>query len=377
LNDPLATVRDAAAEHGFHVVGVTSAEPLETALKGLEAWSAAGHGGEMGYMTRNPPERADPRTLLKGVRSLVSVAVNYWSAAPAFDADARFGRVARYAWGRDYHDVVIPRLEALGAALADRLGSAGRARVACDYSPLLERAAAARAGLGFFGKNTCLLLPRRGSWFFLGEILLDVDLPGTEPEATDHCGTCADCLGACPTDAFVEPFVLDARKCISYLTIEQRGAIPVGMRAAVGAWVFGCDDCQDVCPFNRFAEPTGWPELRPEAGVGPRLDLRATLALRDDDAFQSRFGGTPLLRARRGGLLRNAAVVARNVGAGGCVPVLSACAEDDPEPLVRGHALWALAGLDGAEARRVARRAAADEDPFVQAEARRVLDGEA
>ncbi len=375
MSDRLTIVRDTAAAHGFEVVGVTSADPLQDALKALEGWSDAGHAAELGYMTRNPPERADPRTLLKTVRSLISVAVNYWTPAPAFEHENRYGRVARYAWGRDYHDIVLPKLDALGADLAKQLGSSGKVRTACDYSPLLERAAAVRAGLGFFGKNTCLLMPRRGSWYFLGEILLDVELPGTEPEETDHCGTCMDCVVACPTDAFVEPFVLDARKCISYLTIEHRGIIASELREAMGAWVFGCDDCQDVCPFNRFAEPSVWPELGPDAGVGQRLDLVESLGIADEETFEARFAATPLSRPGRAGLLRNASIAARNVGALEAVPALEVCCRD-AEPVIRGHALWALAGLDAARARRIAEDLVGrDASAFVQFEAEQILDG--
>ena len=328
-------------------------------------------------MGRNPPERADPRTLLDGVRAVVSLAVNHWLPAPPFEDEGRYGRVARYAWGRDYHDVVIPRLRLLADALAERLGSTGKTKVACDHSPYLERAAAARAGLGFIGKNTCLLLPRRGSWYFLAEILLDVELPPTPATTDDHCGTCTQCLVDCPTDAFPAPFVLDARRCISYLTIEHRGPIPHALREAMGPWVFGCDVCQDVCPFNRFASPTDWPELAPEAGVGPRLDLRDVLGIDDDQAFRERFRDTPLLRPKRRGLLRNAAVAARNVGAEDAVPALARRVREDPEPLVRGHALWALFGL----APRVAGDLAdglrlTDPDPDVRAEAERGLGGE-
>jgi epoxyqueuosine reductase len=368
-----ADIRTLAALHGFDVVGVTSGAPLEEALGSLRAWCEQGHEGEMGYLSRDPPQRADARTLLRDVRSVISLAVDYWHPAPPFEAEARYGRVARYAWGRDYHDVMLPRLEALGRDLVAALPSATRSRAACDHSPFLERAAAVRAGLGFFGKNTCLLLPRKGSWWFLGEVLLDVELPSTEPERMDHCGTCADCLRACPTDAFVEPFVLDARRCISYLTIELKGPIPHEHREALGPWLFGCDVCQDVCPFNRFATPAPWPELAPEAGVGPRLDLVDLLAVPDDAAFAARFDGTPLLRPKRRGLLRNAAVVARNVGATAAVPQLERLAREDAEPLVRGHALWALAGLDDAVARRAAERSLTDADPFVRDEARRIL----
>lgn len=373
MDDPLVIVREAAARHGFDVVGVTSAEPLAEALAALRAWCEAGHEASMGYLSRDPPQRADPRTLHKGVRSVITVAVNYWHDAPAFEDEGRFGRVARYAWGRDYHDLVLPRLDALGAELVDRLPGAGKARSACDHSPFLERAAAARAGLGFAGKNTCLLLPRRGSWYFLGELLLDVELPSTEPTGTDHCGTCTDCLDACPTDAFPAPHVLDANRCISYLTIEHRGPIPHALRQGLGPWLFGCDVCQDVCPFNRWAAPAPWPELGPAHGVGPRLALEEILALADDAAFAARFADTPLLRPRRAGLLRNAALVARNIGAAQLVPRLATLARNDAEPLVRGAALWALAGLDEARARQAASRAASDPDPDVRAEAEALL----
>ncbi len=371
--DPLTIVRRAAAEQGFTVVGVTSAEPLQEALSALEDWCRKGHEGEMGYLSRDPPQRADPRTLQKEVRAVITVAVNYWNDAPTFEAESRYGRVARYAWGRDYHDIVLPRLDALGAALVERLPGASKARTACDYSPFLERAAAVRAGLGFFGKNTCLLIPRRGSWFFLGEILLDVELPSTEPEGADHCGTCTDCLVACPTDAFTGPFVLDANRCISYLTIEHRGSIPPALREGMGPWLFGCDVCQDVCPFNRWAEPAPWPELAPEQGSGPRLELASLLAIKDDAAFAARFAGTPLLRPKRRGLLRNAAIVARNVGATAAVPLLASCARQDAEPLIRGAALWALAGLDLAREKRVAAELLVVPDAYVRSEAEAIL----
>jgi len=376
MSDAPTLVRETAAEHGFEVVGVTSAAPLDDALRALTDWWNAGHGADLGYMGRNPPERADPRTLMKTVRSVITVAVNYWTPAPPFEADRRYGRVARYAWGRDYHDVLIPRLKALGVALVERLPGASKARAASDYSPFLERAAAARAGLGFFGKNTCLLLPRRGSWFFLGELLLDVELPGTEPEGGNHCGTCTDCMPACPTDAFEAAYVLDARRCISYWTIEHPGFIPADLRDRLGAWVFGCDVCQDVCPFNRYAAPAPWPEFDSQHGVGARLDLAEILSIQDDASFRHRFAGTPLLRSKRSGLLRNAAIAARNVGALGTVPLLERLAREDPAPVVRGHALWALAGLDEGRARRL-RDALIDGDPDaeVRAEARALSDG--
>ena len=373
----IAVVREAAAEHGFLVAGVAPAAPLPEALDRLRAYCDAGHAGEMGWLSRNPPQRADPRTLLETARSVVSVAVNYWSPAPPFEAEGRYGRVARYAWGRDYHDVVIPRLRLFARTLSDRLGGC-ETKVASDQSPILERAFAERAGTGFVGKHTNLILPRGGSWWFLGEVVVDRELEPTAPLDAGACGACRLCLDACPTNAFVDAFRLDARRCISYWTIEQAGPIPREDRPRMGAWAFGCDVCQDVCPYDRFASKTSWPEFLPAAGVGPRLDLAATLAIRGDDEFGERFSGTALLRPGRAGLLRNAAIAARNVGATAAVPSLVACVESDRDPLVRGHALWALSGLDPARARLLAQHVrAGDPDSFVRDEAEAVLSGRA
>ncbi len=376
MSDAATLVRELAAAHGFQIVGITTADADPDARDALARWWDAGHGAAMGWMGRDPSRRSDPRALLPTARSVVVVAVDYGAAPPAFHAEGRFGRVARYAWGLDYHDVVLPRLRDLAQALAGGLPGLGHTKAACDHSPLMERALAARAGLGFFGKNTCLLLPRRGSFVFLAELLLDVELEPTQPSGAEHCGTCRSCLDACPTDAFPASYELDARRCISYLTIEHRGSIPRELRTALGAWVFGCDVCQDVCPFNRFAVDAAWPELRGDAGVGPRLDLVATLSLRGDDAFRRRFSDTPLLRPKRVGLLRNAAVAARNVEAHAAVPALIACVEHDVDPVIRSHALWSLFGLDEARARAIADHARThDPDVAVRAEAEADLEG--
>ncbi len=366
-------LREAASLHGFEVVGVSGGAPLAEALARLERWCAAGHAADLAWMTREPPQRADPRTLLKRVRSVVSVAVPYGAPAPRFEAEGRFGRVARYAWGRDYHDVLLPRLEALAKDLARLLG-AGRTKVACDHSPILERAFAEQGGLGFLGKNTCLIRPGSGSWFLLGEVLLDVEAPAPpagRPIAGSEggCGACRRCLVACPTQAFVGPFELDARRCISYWTIETRAPLPRDLRERFGAWVFGCDDCQDICPYNGLDPLERWPDLAPEAGVGQRLDLVETLSLADDATFQARFRGTPLLRPGRAGLLRSAAVAARNVGATCAWEVLVERLRHDPVPVVRSHALWALSGLDAARARPFVEAAGRDPAPEVREEA--------
>jgi epoxyqueuosine reductase len=374
VSDRAAIVREAAADLGFDVVGITSIEPLPRDDAAIREWLAAGRHGDMAYLFDKLDMRARPNALLPEARSVVTVAVEHATQAPSFEADGRFGRVARYAWGRDYHVVVGERLETLAREVETRLGHGVKARALVDGAPLLERALAVRAGVGFVGKNTMVIRPGRGSWFLLGELLLDVELAPTEEATGLSCGSCRQCLNLCPTDAFPAPFVLDANKCLSYLTIEHRGAIPVTLRSKMGAWAFGCDVCQEVCPFNRFASASKWPELEPAAGVGPRLDLVETLSIESDDAFRARFRGTALLRPKRRGLLRNAAVVARNVGATAAVPALRDRALYDREPLIRGHALWALAGLDPAVARPIAEWALTmDPDAFVRDEATAAL----
>jgi epoxyqueuosine reductase len=329
----------------------------------------------MEYMTRRPELHGKPKELVPYAASLITLAVNYYATAPEFQHETRFGRVARYAWGRDYHDVIRPRLTELAAdiaALADVPGM--RARSFVDAVPLLERAAAVRGGLGFFGKNTNLLHARRGSWLFLAEILVDLELEPDAPFKSVSCGTCMRCLGACPTAAFAGPYKLDSRRCISYLTIENKGAIPRDLREGLGEWIFGCDVCQEVCPFNRFAAETAWRELGPESGTGPRLDLADVLSIGSNAEFNSRFRGTALLRPKRRGLLRNAAVVAANIGCTAAVPALQRLIEHDPEPLIREHALWAMANLDRGLARYLADRAMrSDPDTAVRIEARRVM----
>jgi epoxyqueuosine reductase len=390
VSDLAAQIKAAAREMGFEVAGITSIAPLDNDDQHYRAWAEAGFAADMGYMTRRPELLAHPAVLVPHAQSIITLAVNYYAAAPPFRHDRRFGRVARYAWGLDYHDVVKPRLVTLATKIEALAGRPLRARCFVDAVPLLERGVAARAGLGFIGKNTNLLHPQRGSWFFLSEILIDLDLPADDEPVRVSCGTCHRCLDACPTDAFAGPYRLDARRCISYLTIEHKGVIPVELRAAMGEWIFGCDVCQEmqpaadgrarlpvivrgeserVCPFNRFAAPTTWHEFAPEAGVGPRLDLVETLSLSSDEAFRHRFKGTPLVRPKRRGLLRNAAVVAANVGCMAAVPALVARIEQDPEPLIRAHALWALARLDKGKAAPLVERALNDPDPPVRDEA--------
>jgi epoxyqueuosine reductase len=369
MSDLASQIRVAARELGFEVVGIASVEPLARDDEAFRDWREAGFAAGMDYMTRRPELHAHPKRLVPSAMSLITLAINYYAAAPAFEHDNRYGRVARYAWGLDYHDVVKPRLIALASEIEKRAGRKLHARCFVDAVPLLERAIAARAGVGFFGKNTNLLQPKSGSWFFLSEVLVDLDLPADSRQIKVSCGSCHRCIDACPTDAFAAPYRLDSRRCISYLTIENKGAIPRDLREGVGEWVFGCDVCQDVCPFNRFASDSLWPELRPEAGAGARLDLVELLSLDTDEQFRARFRGTPLTRPRRRGLLRNAATVAANVNCTAAVPALIRRVESDAEPLIRGHALWALARLDPKKAARLVDLALRDADPQVRLEA--------
>ena len=374
MSELVTQIKNAARELGFGIAGIASVEPLAGDDDAYQEWREAGFAAGMEYMTRRPELHAHPRVLAPYALSLITLAVDYYAEAPVFEHEHRYGRVARYAWGLDYHDVVKPRLQALAGKIEHIAARPIRARCFVDAVPLLERAVAARAGIGFFGKNTNLLQPRSGSWFFLSEILLDLELPADRHEIKVSCGTCHRCIDACPTDAFSGPYRLDSRRCISYLTIENNGAIPRELRMGLGDWIFGCDVCQDVCPFNRFASETAWPEFHPDAGAGPRLDLVEVLSIATDEKFRGRFRGTALTRPKRRGLLRNASVVAANIGATAVVPSLVVRIESDPEPLIRSHSLWALAQLDPPRATSIAERALkTDPDPSVREEAETIL----
>lgn len=360
--------RERAHELGFAWASVCSPQPGARDAEAYARWLAASMHAEMGYMAR--PDRVarvlDPDLSLAGVRSIVIVGSPYRGGASegARTTDPSCGLIASYARGLDYHDVMLPRLETLGAWIAEQLGSTGSRREMVDFGPLLERDAGRRAGLGFIGRNTMLIHPRGGSWSFLGGLLLDIDLnaatggPGTTggpatadaaSGATGTCGRCTRCLDACPTSAFADEYVLDARKCISYLTIELKGPIPAELREGIGNRIFGCDVCNDVCPYNRqFGISTADTTFQPRSDlVAPELlDL---LAL-DETRFRTRFEHTPLMRPKRRGLLRNVCVALGNWGDPTAAPGLTQ-ALTDQEPLVRGHAAWALGQIGTPDAR--------------------------
>jgi len=360
----------------FDLVGVTPARPAPH-REAYHRWLAQGYHAGMAYMARpdRVARRDDPRRILSDACSIVVVGLNYATLQPSPEQvqDPARGRIARYAWGADYHDLMLERLERMATAIAQELGRPIRYRAYVDTGPVLERDYAAEAGLGFIGKNTCLIHPRRGSWFFLGELLLDATLPYDRPLTGIGCGTCSRCLNACPTGAFPAPYQLDSRRCISYLTIEHKGSIPRDLRPRMGNWIFGCDLCQEVCPWNRFARPTGERAFFPTSPerIAPSLLDLITL---DEEAFRRRFRNTPLWRPRRRGLLRNVAVAIGNWGDPSAVPALVR-ALADPEPLIREHVAWALGRIGTPAARRALRDALRRESvPEVRQEIQRSLD---
>jgi epoxyqueuosine reductase len=340
-----ALTRQYAAALGFSQVGIVSAAPSPY-LEAYRAWIAAGMQGEMGYLARPDrlSRRADLSVIIPNARSLVMVALDYGTLLPAAAdlSDPRRGRISNYAWGGDYHAVMKPRLERLAARLREHSGKEVTIRVYVDDGPIIERSHAQQGSLGFTGKNTMLIHPRRGSFFFLGELLTSLDFDEYDtPHRATMCGTCTRCLSACPTGAFPRPYVLDARRCISYLTIELREAIPVELRPLLGNWVYGCDVCQEVCPFTRFVQPSAewafWP-VDLDRAAPPLAEL---LAL-DEDGFQARFAGSAIQRIKRERLVRNACVAAGNSGLIEFGPLLDRLARGDESDLVREHAAWAL-----------------------------------
>jgi epoxyqueuosine reductase len=315
---------------GFTLVGTTTLGPADTA-KFYDAWLEAGQAGAMRYMHHYKKQRRDPRQLLPATTSAIVVAMPYGGRAGT-------GPVARYARSVDYHDVMLSRLNVLRTTVCEHAGRELTAKCVVDSTPLLERDLARRAGLGWFGKNTLLINPDQGSFLLLGALLVDLDLPADAPFAADRCGRCTRCLDACPTQAFVAPRVLDARRCIAYLTIELRGPIPLDLRAAIGELLFGCDICQDVCPWNeRFAADAD-PALADTLGALDPLDALAM----NENTFTERFANSPIARATRAGLARTAAVVLGNRRDPATIPALRTARDHDPDPVVREHAEWAI-----------------------------------
>ncbi|MCA9014831.1 MAG: tRNA epoxyqueuosine(34) reductase QueG [Planctomycetaceae bacterium] len=338
-------IKQMAREVGFDLAGIAPAVTPAGYHSFLD-WLDQGYAGEMRYLEHRKDAYEHPRYVLSSVRSALMLTLNYRTEEPP-PLSGTEARVSRYAWGTsDYHNVIRKKLKQLSRRIHEQFPDC-ETRGVVDTAPLLERDFAQLAGLGWIGKNTLLLNQTAGSWFFLAGLLLSDELDYDAPQETSHCGTCTRCLEACPTDAFVEAGTLDARKCISYLTIELRDQpIPAELRPGMQDWMFGCDVCQDVCPWNRKAPVSHEPAFQPVESFSP-VDARELLTL-DEAHFQERFRGTPMSRARRAGLLRNAAIVLGNRGDAAAVTVLLAVLTDS-EPLIRGAAAWALGQLGGSE----------------------------
>jgi epoxyqueuosine reductase len=358
-----AKLKAKACELGFDLVGITTPDRPGT-YQAFCDWLRAGHAGEMAYLESQAAARGDPESIVAGVHSIVMVAISY-HRGPQAPAAGACGRVASYAQGRDYHDVLWRKLDHL-LAYVQREAPGCKGRGVVDTAPLLERDLARRAGLGWFGKNTMLIHPQLGSFYFLGALLLSLRLAADEPFQGEHCGTCTACLEACPTQAFPRPGILDSRRCISYLTIELKGPIPPELRSGLGDWIFGCDVCQDVCPWNHKATLGREPAFAAQANLASP-DLGELLTLSPAE-FRKRFGATALARPKRRGLLRNACIALGNLGDPKATPALIQALDDD-EPLIRGAAAWALGRLATATGLAAVRqRLAVESDEMVRRE---------
>ena len=383
-------IKTEAQRLGFELVGISPVK-LPRHEESFAEWLRKELHGELGYMKRTEALRRDPHKLVPWAVSVISVGMNYFTPLPrpcvnvgvglkpaptkssrlGGDTDGPKGWISRYAWGDDYHDLMQQKLDTLFDAVKELHKGPLQGKAFVDSGPVLEREFAGTAGIGWIGKNTHLISPKRGSWFFLGELFLNIALSYDRP-IRDRCGKCDLCLKACPTGAFVGPYVLDARRCISYLTIELKGAIPRHLRPLIGNHVFGCDICQEICPYNVKAEATSENAFAPRAGLYAP-DLIPLLALSDTE-FRSRFRGSPILRAKRRGFLRNIAVALGNLQSVDAIPALIRVLHDD-EALVRGHAAWALGEIGGLRAREaLQRRLEIEKDSEVMGEIKAAIE---
>ena len=368
-------IKKLAAECSLDVVGVTSADSFDDVRQIYLERYAKGYFGEMRWIT---PERINlgcsPQDMLPGARSILVFAYSYLrdSSVPNENDGVIRGRVARYALGEDYHYFLKEKIELFLDKLKVITGKDFASRISVDSGPVIDRAVAARAGIGWYGKNTNILIPGYGSWVLLGTALVDIDLP-LSSHIRKSCGSCTRCISACPTGALVAPGVLDSRRCISYLTIELKGPIPRDLRPLIGDWIFGCDICQEVCPVNIKGKKPNHPEFSDLPGWGHRPDLISLMRMTEDE-FRNKFRRSPVKRTKRRGLLRNVAVALGNSGDRRAVPVLVE-ALSDHEPLVRGHAAWALGRLGGSEAKyALESRLQIEEDSYVREEIQLALD---
>ena len=353
---------------GFDGFGVASPQ-LDLAGERFGKWLDAGYDGEMSYIGRGEKKRKNPDLVLEGVKSILCFSTNYYTVEKdmSYVENRDTADISVYALNKDYHDTITPRLRQMEKKIQQEFEGC-RTRIYVDTGPILEKPLAQQAGLGWIGKHTNLLTQGRGSWYFLSEILTDVDLPPSQP-ADDHCGTCRSCIDICPTDAIIAPYVLDSKRCISYLTIELKGVIPFEFRKAIGNRIYGCDDCQIVCPWNSYAVRTDEPDFQQKQDTLKLIDLIQI----NQEMFSRRFKGSPIKRIKRRGLLRNVAVALGNSGNTQAIPILLKVLDDD-EPLIRAHVVWALGELASPEVLPAIRKKLNNEsEKIVLAELERVV----
>lgn len=370
-----ARVKLLAARNGLTVTAITSADPFPEVAAHLDRHIAEGHIDGLDWFT---PERAhfstDVRNLQPGAQSIISVAISYWPGpTDKPDDGVPRGRISRYAWGKDYHRILKRRIRALQADIEQEVGREIESRQLVDTARIVERAVAARSGLGWYGKNACVIVPGQGSWVLLGELVVDLDLEPDQP-LNRNCGSCTICIDNCPTGAIVAPYTIHTPSCVSYLTIELRESIPLELRAKMGDWVYGCDVCQEVCPYTGAAKTHDDDELLPVSIDNAYPSLHWLLRMSAEE-FGATYFGTPVPRTKRRGLARNAAIALGNIGSDDDVPILAATAGEHDEALVRGHAAWAL-GKIGGPAARVAlnRRRRAEPNAWVREEIGNALE---
>ncbi len=343
------SIKKKAIESGFDFVAVSPVGGFPES-QFFKAWLDRGYAGKMQYMEKNSDKRADLKKVLPDAKSVICCAVIYNTRQPySTDLnDPNRGWISRYAWGDDYHDSILKKLEKLNDYCKENFAGNFNSKYYVDTGPVLEKVYSKYSGVGWVGKNTCLINEEAGSWLFLAEIVTDMELE-YDAEAPDRCGTCTRCIDACPTDAIAEPYVLDATKCISYLTIELKDSIPAELREGVENNVYGCDICQDVCPWNRYADITDEHEFQPREGLfNPELSELADMT---PDKFRALFKGSPIKRTKRRGLLRNVLIAIGNSGSADYIPKVKSALTDD-EPLVRAAAAWALWKLAGSSAKK-------------------------
>ena len=343
-------IKDKAMDLGFDLIGVSPIDSFpENQL--YKEWLNKGFSGEMTYLERNPEKREDIQNILPGAKSVISCAMNYNTDYPYSieHADNTKGWISRYAWGDDYHDTIKDKLQILMNYMCSASSDEVVSKLYVDTGPVLERAYGKYAGVGWVGKNTCLINQEIGSWIFLGEIITNIELEYDAP-VPDRCGTCTRCIDACPTDAIIEPYILDSRLCISYLTIELKDKIPYELREEIQNNIYGCDICQDVCPWNKRAHISDKTEFEPREGLlNPDLSYLSSLSV---DEFRKQFKGSPIKRTKRRGLLRNVMIATGRSGEPNFVPYITECLKDE-EPLVRAHALWALWKIEGVTSKEI------------------------